>query len=208
MRILVVDDHPLVRWGVREALIDEPGMEVVGESGDRLTCLELLRQLDPEVLILDLEMPDCDPETMLEEALALQPGLKILALSAYLNEKFLRAHRHRLAGYLLKTEAVAHLLYAMRALAAEETWFSQAVAARLVALREQEQMHLLGQLTAREELVFELLCDGKDNAAIAEQLQVSPQTVRQHTSMVYQKIGVKSRVEAVLRGQKYFGRRR
>lgn len=204
MKVLIADDHPLVRWGVRETLGRHDAVEVVGEAQDTQETLALVQRYKPDLLILDLEMPGCAAEEVARQACEVHPPLKLLILSAHNDDKFLRALRSvKLSGYLLKDEAPENLLQAVRTISQGASWFSQAVAHKLLTLNQDNEGSVFAQLTPRERGIMACMAEGKDNITIARELCLSEQTVRNYTSLIYQKIGVSSRVEAVLLAHKH-----
>lgn len=197
MKVLIADDHPLVRSGVRGTLSRSDECDIVGEAQDAKETLKLVEQLKPDLLILDLDMPGGPPEELAQSVRQVHPGLKILVLTAHNDDKILRRlTKVSISGYLLKDEAPENLLQAVRTIGQGAAWFSQAVAQRLLNLHQQEDP--VPSLTPRERQILGLISQGKDNQSIAQQLALAEQTVRNYASVIYDKIGVASRVEAVV----------
>lgn len=197
MKVLIADDHPLVRSGIRGTLSRSDAYQIVGEAQDSDETLRLVEQLKPDLLILDLEMPGIPPEELATQARVLHAPLKILVLTAHNDDKILRRlTKVSISGYLLKDEAPENLLQAVRTIGQGAAWFSQAVAQRLLTLHQQEDP--VPTLTPRERQILTLISQGKDNQTIAQELALAEQTVRNYASVIYDKIGVSSRVEAVV----------
>lgn len=197
IRIIVADDHPLVRAGVKATLTQQEGMEVVAEAADGDEALNSCLQHKPDLLILDLSMPGISPEELLEKTRAELPELKVLVLTAHGDASHVqRMRRARISGYLLKDEVGEVLVQAVRAIQKGAAWFTQSVAYQM--MQSANQPDPTGELTPREKQILECIARGLDNQSIAKELHLAEQTVRNYTSTVYEKLGVKSRVEAVV----------
>lgn len=195
VRIVLADDHPLLRAGIATALKVNPQFEVVGEAGDGHEVVALLQRHAVELLILDLKMGSQDPCDLVRRCREIRPDLKILVLSAYTDPACLFSLRELgIEGFVVKEEAPGSLLQAVRLVASGETWFSHSILHRLRNLSEREAV----RLTSREEQVLRAISQGKDNQAIALQLEISRETVRRYITSLYSKIGVRNRVEAAL----------
>lgn len=196
IRVLVADDHPVVRSGIKDELAKHPDMVVLGEAIDGDETLALARTLKPDVLLLDINMPGLRPVKVVRELAKLETGPQILVLSAYSDVEYvfemLKAGVH---GYLLKDEEPGRIAEGIRAVAVGKTWLSSAVAESIVqgTVREGRQH----QLSPREEEVLSLMAKGLSNEAIAGQLSISEGTVKNHVSNLYSKLGMRSRAEAV-----------
>jgi DNA-binding NarL/FixJ family response regulator len=202
-RVLIADDQALVRTGFRLILGGEPGIEVVGEAGDGKQAIELAREVQPDVVCLDVRMPVMDG---VAAAGPLSEKAKVLMLSYSEDEQLVTgAIRNGAAGYLVHGRFEPDDLEArIKAVAAGEMVLSPAVTpAVFEALRrapgtENESEELgMGSLTSREREVLNLLARGMSNAAIAEELFITNKTVKNHLSRIYEKIGVHSRAEAI-----------
>lgn len=201
LNIVVADDHPLMRAGVKTALTSQEGYQVVGETRDGPETLRVVGETQPDLLLLDLEMPACEPEHLIKQLLTLQPDLKILIVSAHNDPGLLRRLANaRVCGYLLKQEAPEDLLQAVRIVSTGGTWFSQSIAQSLMNLHQSQADDVTARLTDRECQLLHHLCRGSDNATIAEAMSLSEQTVRNYTSTVYSKLGVNTRVAAAVIG--------
>ena len=197
--IVVADDHPLVRAGVRAALSQEERYQVIGEACRRYEAFELVQTLQPDLLILDLVMDVSPTSEWLRQCQSVCPHLKILILSSHTDARYIVTLRtDPVAGFVLKDEASECLVQAVRALESGSTWYSQRVTGLILQYAEDQRRKHHYRLTPREQQVFELMVQGKDNAGIARELAVSIHTVRRCATLIYQKAGFRSRVEAVL----------
>jgi DNA-binding NarL/FixJ family response regulator len=200
IRILLADDHPLVRAGIRATLEMEPDLAVVGEVAHRSEVPTECQQVDPDILLLDLSMPGPSAPELILMLRDKNPELKVLVLTAYADE----AQIHRLVsvgivGYMLKSEAPDCVVHAIRSLVAGGTWFSNVVLDKLVQGRGAgPAAPSLDELTPREQQVLEAIASGWDNARIAQELHLAEQTVRNYSSRIYEKLGVQSRGEAIV----------
>ncbi len=199
--VILIDDHPVVRSGIRMLLEQAPEIRIVGEAerGDR--GLELIERLRPDVVLLDMEMPGrSGPEVM---RLIQERGLpvKVLALSAYDDPEYIRSLLALGAyGYLTKDEALDAIVDAVRGVAeGQEGWLSRRAAAQLTSMARTESSrgHDPIELTEREEEVLRCLAKGWTNDQIAEALYITERTVRYHLTNIYQKLHVSTRGEAI-----------
>ncbi len=200
IRVLVADDHAVVREGLRTFLELQEGIEVVAEAGDGAEAIELAERLRPNVILMDLVMPRLDG---LDAMRVLQQGLpeaRVIVLTSFADdEKLLPAIRAGAAGYLLKNVQPQELARAIRAAHAGEALLDPAVAARLVeAIAERGSDERAHQLTPREREVLELIGRGLSNKRIARELGVAEKTVKTHVSHVLGKLGVSDRTQAAL----------
>lgn len=200
LKILIADDHPLVRAGVAATLEPYPEMSVVGQARSGDEVLDLLGSLQCDLLILDLNMQGPDAETVIRASQELQPDLKILILSSHTEAKYLGPLRESsICGFVLKDEAPDCLLQAIRVVATGSVWFSHAILEKNLELNQQERMVVRAQrLTSREQQVLEKIREAKDNQTIADELSISKQTVRRYATLIYEKLGVKGRIEAIV----------
>jgi DNA-binding NarL/FixJ family response regulator len=201
IRVLVVDDHVIVRQGIRQVLEGAGNLTVVAEAGDGAAALEAARTYAPDVVVLDVSLPG---ETGLEVARKLkraQPPVRILMLSVYDNTEYvLEAVRAGADGYLLKDSSPAELRDAIRAVHAGESVFSAATARQLnVGLRQEaarrEKEDRLAQLTGREREVLRLIVEGRTNKETAAALGISHRTVETHRENILKKLGIRSVAE-------------
>jgi DNA-binding NarL/FixJ family response regulator len=199
IRVLLVDDHPVVRDGIRSLLVNGGDIEIVGEATNGNRALELADALDPEVVLLDMELPDMPGIQVAREIRERHPSVKILALSAHDDPFYIRGLLELGAsGYLMKEEAPNHILEAVRGVAqGDKGWVSRRVSAQMTSWVETNPQ--TGQkLTPREKEVLGLVVDGKTNQAIAVDLGISEKTVEKYMGEIFGKLNVTSRVEAAV----------
>jgi len=203
IRVVLADDHPVVRTGIRTFLEQAADIEVLAEAEDGKAALRLAEELEPDVLLLDMELPGITGVEVTRRLQAAGSLVRVLALSAYDDEQYVFGLLDAgAAGYLLKDEALEAIVAAVRGVArGEGGWFSRQVAEKVVAWARGERAAPPGvaRLTEREVEVLRLLARGWDNRRIAETLCIGEQTVKNHVSRIYAKLGVESRVEAVIR---------
>jgi DNA-binding NarL/FixJ family response regulator len=199
IRVVLADDHPVVRTGIRTLLERADDIQVVAETGKGDEVFALIETLAPDVLLLDMEMPGLSG---VEVAMRLkQHGspVRVLALSAYDDEQYIRnLLLNGAAGYLTKEEAAESIVDAVRGVArGEEGWFSRRAIAQLSALTRQENQDVR-DITNREYDVLRLLAAGKTNQEIGLELGISEKTVEKHIGALFTKLKVASRVEAAV----------
>jgi DNA-binding NarL/FixJ family response regulator len=200
IRVLIADDHPVVRAGIKTMLEKDPNLRVVGEIGEGAQVESLTRQWQPDVLVLDVNMPGLDPVATTRRLKEQCPALHILVLTAYDDDAYVTGLLSAGAsGYLLKEEALDTLVAAIRAIAKGESWLSQRIAGRLARKAIAPVRAVEAEpLTPREREVLRLLALGLSNEEIAEKLSITKRTVQNHVSNIYGKLGLDSRAEAVL----------
>jgi DNA-binding NarL/FixJ family response regulator len=199
IRVLLVDDHPIIRSGIRMLLEQAPDIVVVGETDRGDDVLSLVDRLTPDVLLLDMEMPGKSGVDVARELQASGSPVRILVLSAYDDDQYISSLlSNGAAGYLTKEEALGRIVEAVRGVArGEDGWFSRRAAAQIAALARKDSGGSIQDLTEREEEVLEMLAQGWTNTRIANEMTVSERTVRFHLSNIYDKLGVSSRAEAI-----------
>jgi DNA-binding NarL/FixJ family response regulator len=197
IRILLVDDHTVVRQGLRMFLALDPDLEVVGEAADGAEALRLARELRPDVVLMDLLMPVMDGITATGLLRRELPDTEVVALTSVLeDEKVVGAVRAGAIGYLLKDTQADDLNRAIHAAAAGQVQLSPKAAARL--MREVKAPESPETLTERETEVLRLLARGASNKEIAHALSIGEKTVKTHVSNILAKLGVPSRTQAAL----------
>ena len=197
IRVLIADDHAIVRTGIRHVLEGEPGFAVVAEAGTAAEALELATALRPDVAVLDISMPDGSGLRLAADLRERSPETHVLILSMHDNTEYvlesLRAGAH---GYLLKDTAATELRDAIRAVQRGESFFSPPVAGKLSAVVRGDAPGAppgaLGQLTGRERQVLIGVAQGHTNREIATQLGISHRTVETHRESLMRKLGVRT----------------
>ncbi|WP_344877066.1 response regulator transcription factor [Nonomuraea antimicrobica] len=204
MRILLADDHALVRMGFRLMLDAQPDLDVVGEAADGEQAVELSRRLRPDVVLMDLHMPGLDGVRATEQITAELPGVRVLALSTFdLDENVVAALRAGADGFLPKDVSPEELIEGVRVVHRGESAVAPRLLTRLIGTfvrtppPRQTPVALAG-LTEREREILVLIARGRSNAEIAEDLAVSPSTVKNHVTNLFAKIGVRDRAQAVI----------
>lgn len=206
IRVLIADDHPVFRFGLRTLLKADPTMEVVGEATDGEEAIKLADQLAPDVVLMDLTMPGMNGIEAARRILVKHPEMHILVLTMFEDDdSVFAAMRAGARGYLLKGAEGGETLQAIRVVSTGEAIFSPTIAKRLMqyfgAPRPRGPSQPFPELTEREREVLSLIAQGYTNQAIAEQLVISPKTVRNHISSIFSKLQVTSRLEAILRAK-------
>ncbi len=203
IRVILADDHSLVRHGIRALLEKAADIEVVAEAGDGKEALELTRQHAPDVLLVDIAMPRMDGLQAIQQVRALKNATRVVVLSMYSDPNLVRkALQIGAAGYLLKSSVPDELLLAVRAVFRGDLYLSPPVAqpivhAYLQAADEATPESPWGQLTPREREVLQLVAQGQTNTAIADKLGVSVKTIEKHRSNLMLKLEVHSLAELV-----------
>jgi NarL family two-component system response regulator LiaR len=197
IRILIVDDHSVVRQGLRMFLSLDPDLQVVAEASNGVEALDLVEKLVPDVVLMDLMMPVMDGITAIQLIRARWKDVEVVALTSVLEDaSVVGAVRAGAIGYLLKDTQAEELCRAIKAAAAGQVQLSPQAAARL--MREVRMPETPEKLTERETDVLRLLAVGKSNKEIAGGLYVSETTVKTHVSSILAKLGVPSRTQAAL----------
>lgn len=197
-RVLVVDDHTLVRQSVSKAVATEPGIEVVGEAADGPSALAAVGRLDPDLVVLDIAMPGSDGLAVAEQLRRDHPDMRVLFLSMHDDDDSLqRAIGLGAAGFVSKSASIEQLLEALRAVRDGGSYLSANVASRVMDLAAGRRSPDSIGLTAREREILELLVAGNRPGEIGEALFLSVKTVKNHLTSVYQKLGVETGAQAV-----------
>ena len=196
IRVLLVDDHPVVRTGLRGMLATEPAIEVVGEAGSGAEAVAMAAAVTPDVVLMDLRMPGVDGVTATGRILAANRAIRVVVLTTYETDAdILRAVEAGAVGYLLKDTSPAQLAAAVLAAARGETVLAPSVAAKLVS--SVRRPGPAPALSAREVEVLRLVGRGLTNADIGRELFISEATVKTHLLRMFQKLGVSDRTAAV-----------
>ncbi len=195
IRVLVVDDHPVVRHGLLAMLRYAPDLEVVGEAADGLTALRQIGETQPDVVLLDLRMPQLSGVEVMQQARAQGLAGRFLVLTTFDTEEYLApALAAGAQGYLLKDAPPEEVLRGIRAIAQGQAALESGVTARLLARVTAGPAS--DELSAREIEVLRLLARGASNKEIAARLDLSGNTIKTHLSRIFDKLGVRSRTEA------------
>jgi NarL family two-component system response regulator LiaR len=208
IRVLIVDDHAVVREGLRTFLELQDGIEVVGEAGDGLQALDQAAALTPDVILMDLVMPRLDGVAAMRKLRERSPASRVIVLTSFLDDnRLMPALQAGAAGYLLKDVEPAELARAVRTAGSEQAMIDPTVAARLLrtlsepgpAIRRGDAGADPGaSLTPREHEVLELIAGGRSNKRIALELGIAEKTVKTHVGHLMAKLGVSDRTQAAL----------
>lgn len=204
IRILLADDHELVRKGLRLLLERQPHLEVVGEAADGREAVRLAEELAPDLVIMDIAMPQLNGLDAATQIVRREARTQVVILSMHSDESYLaRALNAGAKGYLLKDSAEADLLRAVEAVAQGRPFFSPAITATLLEdyMRQLQQRGLQDSydlLTDREKEILQLLAEGKSNKEVATLLDLSPYTVETHRTHLMQKLNLHNTAEIVL----------
>ena len=199
IRILVVDDHSVVRQGLKMFLGLDPDLEVVGEAEDGADAIRQCRALSPDVVLMDMLMPVMDGIAATAAIRLEMPDTEVIALTSVLeDEAVIGAVKAGAIGYLLKDTQADELRRAIKAAAAGQVQLSPAAAARLMREVRTPELPAADSLTEREGEVLKLLAQGKANKQIARDLFIGEKTVKTHVSNILSKLGVQSRTQAAL----------
>ena len=199
LRVLIADDHPIVREGLRAVLSTVPGFELVGTAATGQEALAVAAATGPDVVVMDLHMPELDGVAATRALLAEQPTVAVLILTMYDDDEMLvAALRAGARGYLLKGASHTDIAQALRAVAAGGAVFGSGIADLVLG-------HISGrpadtpfpELTPREREILGLLADGRGNQDVARRLYLSPKTVRNHIANILAKIGAPDRAQAI-----------
>jgi DNA-binding NarL/FixJ family response regulator len=206
IRLVIVDDQPLMREGFRMILSAQPDLEVVGEAGEGRTAIEIVETLHPDVVLMDIRMPDLDG---IEATRRIQ-GSRVLILTTFGHDEYVvEALRAGASGFILKDATPEELVHAVRVVAGGESLLAPQVTTRLIAralpaLSVSEPAPAarrdgaLAHLSDREREVLELVARGRSNAELAAELYISEATVKTHVSHILTKLGLRDRVQAVV----------
>jgi DNA-binding NarL/FixJ family response regulator len=211
LHVLIVDDHPVYRSGLRALLAAEPDVTVVGEASDGREAVERATELQPDVVVMDLQMPGGSGIDAIRHLVAAEPDLGVLVITMFDDDhSVFAAMRAGARGYVLKDSDEDEVLGAIRAIAKGEAIFSAAVARRVLAFfagftpsaETRAPERTFPELTQREREVLDLIAHGLSNTQIAGHLVLSPKTVRNHISSIFAKLQVADRAQAIVRARR------
>ncbi|GIK58454.1 MAG: LuxR family transcriptional regulator [Chloroflexota bacterium] len=193
-RILLADDHALVRAGIRNALAGLPDLEIVGEVGDGSSLESLLAECQPDCLLIDVTMPSFEPVAAIRRIRSRYPQLRILVVSAYDDDVYVQGLLGAgVNGYHLKDQPMSDLRLAVMRVLAGERWISSSLVDKLL---HSQRVTAVTTLSTRQQDILRLLAEGLDNRAIAQRLNLSVKTVENHLTRLYRQLDVQSRLEA------------
>ena len=206
LRVLIADDHPLFRDGLRAMFESEADIELVGEAATGGEAVALAAELQPDVVLMDVQMPDMDGIEATRKVLACAPRAKVLMVTMFEDDdSVLAAVRAGARGYMVKGMRSADAIRAIRAVAEGEAIFGQAIAERLVHMlanaKQGTRPEAFSELTERERQTLDLIAQGHKNAAIAELLHLSPKTVRNYVTSIFDKLELADRSQAIIRAR-------
>jgi DNA-binding NarL/FixJ family response regulator len=206
IRVLIADDHPHFRDGLRALLVSAPDLEVVGEAGDGEQAISLAAKLQPDVILMDLNMPGMGGIEATRRILRTSPHIAVLVISMFEDDdSVFTALQAGARGYLLKGALKAEILRSIRAVASGEAIFGPSIAKRLIQYfatpRPSAPPDAFPELTDREHEILALIARHDTNPEIAKRLYLSPKTVRNHVSNIFTKLQVSDRAQAIIRAR-------
>ena len=206
IRILIADDHTLFRDGLRALLNSLPVLEVVGEAATGQEVIEQAERLQPDVILMDLQMPEVNGIEATRRILRNSPHIGVIVVTMFEDDdSVFAAVRAGARGYVLKGADQEEVLQAIQVVAAGGALFGPSIAKRVVSffamLQPATPAQVFPELTEREREILELIAGGSNNTAIAEQLVISPKTVRNHVSNIFSKLQVADRAQAIVRAR-------
>jgi DNA-binding NarL/FixJ family response regulator len=206
IRVLIADDHGVVREGLRAVLGSEPDMEVVGEAATGKDVVERATELGPDVILMDIQMPELNGIEATRRILEANPEVGVVVLTMFEDdESVFSAMRAGARGYVLKGAPPSEVLKVLRAVAGGEAHFGPEIARRLMSFFSEPSpasaQDIFPELSAREVEILDLIAQGHSNAKIAARLYLSPKTVGNHISHIFTKLQVADRAHAIIRAR-------
>jgi DNA-binding NarL/FixJ family response regulator len=204
MRIFLADDHPLLRTGLRLSLNQHNDIEIIGEASDGFSAVDKIQANPPDLSLIDVDMPGISGIGAIRILRENIPEMKILVLSSYNDEKYIRdAMRAGADGYVLKSVSTSELVRIIRCFCQGQSIISPYLVNLTLDLKEKEELEnsTEAELTEREREILKCIADGKSNKEISDSLFVSVETVKSHVKNLYKKLNVKNRVEAAMKGK-------
>lgn len=206
IRVIIADDHPLFRDGLRVMFESEPDLELVGEAATGLEAVALASRLKPDVALMDIKMPDLDGIEATRRVMAESPTTRVLIVTMFEDDdSVLTAMRAGARGYVVKGMRSADAIRAIRAVAEGEAIFSPAIAGRLISMLSEAspaaRLGVFPELTERERQTLELIAQGHKNSVIAERLHLSPKTVRNYVTSILDKLQLADRSQAIVKAR-------
>ncbi len=201
VRVLIVDDQTLFRSGLARLLATQPGLQVVGEAGDGAEAVQLVQRLDPDVVLMDIRMPEVDGIEATRRIVRARPDVRVLVLTSFHTDAYvLDALRSGASGYVLKDSTIEAISSSIQAVIGSERVVSGPIAQRMVGMLTGglPAREFYDGLTAREVEVLKMIASGMPNKRIAYKLGISEKTVRNHISHIYEKLEIYDRSQAVL----------
>lgn len=198
VKVVLIDDHPIVRQGLRNLLQTEPSFQVIAEADDGITGLELLKRVRPDVLIVDLMMPGLNGLDLIKQVLKHLPRLRIVVLSMQSADSYVvEALNSGAAGYVLKETGPSEIIHAVKAVVAGDRYLSPKLAQRVLdsSTGRKKIADPYDSLTPREREILHLIIEGKTSAQIAAKLVLSPRTVELHRSRIMKKLNLHNQTD-------------
>lgn len=205
IRVLIVDDHPVFRFGLRSLISSIAEMDVIGEATSGESAIEQAASLQPDIILMDINMPGLNGIEATRQILATQPEIGILVITMFDDDSVFDAMQAGARGYLLKGADPEETIRAIYSVANGAAIFSPKVAERLITYfgknKDTTASETFPELTEREREILELIAQGLTNPAIAEKLVLSPKTVRNHVSNIFSKLQVSDRAQAIVKAR-------
>lgn len=200
IKMMIVDDHDMVRKGLKAYLLTEPDFQIVGEASNGKEAVTLVNEMNPDVILMDLIMPEMTGIEATKEIMPLRPNTKIIIITSfYDDEQVFPAIEAGAFSYLLKTASADEIISTIRKAVQDESVIEQKVAQKMMnQLRSNQKKSLHDDLTKREKEVLLLIGEGKTNNQIAEELYIGLKTVKTHVSNILGKLGVNDRTQAAV----------